>query len=271
MTTEAPEYLYHYTNVETLALILENRTIRFNSLDKLDDLEEQETADVKNIGQFYYVSCWTDDDTESIPMWNMYSGLNSGVRLRMKSSPFKQYGYVTMQDTKGNILSLKEYYMPSVQVQLANNYIMAGDGWAGELLFPVEYTNEPEKLYPQIAHYKNDRLQSVGLNRLGKCKNTHWEFQKEWRYILCLLPKDPEHNLETFSEDSWKVYRRVIDGIEKQPFPYYDMPIDDTAFAAMEITLSPRISTGNKLIAETLVHTYNPSAVIRDSDLLGKL
>ena len=65
------EYLYHYTNIETLALILKNRTIRFNSLDKMDDLQEQQTADIKNIGQFCYISSWTDDSTESIPMWNM--------------------------------------------------------------------------------------------------------------------------------------------------------------------------------------------------------
>ena len=66
------EYLYHYTNIETLALILHNHTFRFNSLDKMDDLQEQETADLKNAGQFCYISSWTDDVAESIPMWNMY-------------------------------------------------------------------------------------------------------------------------------------------------------------------------------------------------------
>lgn len=28
--TDVPEYLYHYTNLDTLALILKNKTIRFN-------------------------------------------------------------------------------------------------------------------------------------------------------------------------------------------------------------------------------------------------
>ena len=44
------EYLYHYTNIESLALILKNQTIRFNSLDRMDDLQEKESADIKNIG-----------------------------------------------------------------------------------------------------------------------------------------------------------------------------------------------------------------------------
>ncbi len=88
---ESNEYLYHYTNIETLALILSNKTIRFNSLNNTDDLQEQETADIKNIGQFFYISSWTDDSTESIPMWNMYASLNLGVRIRLRKNPFKIY------------------------------------------------------------------------------------------------------------------------------------------------------------------------------------
>ena len=64
------EFLYHYTTLDKLALILRNRTIRLNPLDKMDDLQEQQTSDVKNIGQFCYISSWTDDSTESIPMWS---------------------------------------------------------------------------------------------------------------------------------------------------------------------------------------------------------
>ena len=86
-----PQYLYHYTSVETLALILQNRTIRFNSLDRMDDLQEKETKDIKNIGQFIYVSAWTSEEKESIPMWNMYSSLDAGVRIRLRTNPFFTY------------------------------------------------------------------------------------------------------------------------------------------------------------------------------------
>ena len=40
------EYLYRYTSLESLALILKSRQIRLNPLDKMDDLQEQKTADV---------------------------------------------------------------------------------------------------------------------------------------------------------------------------------------------------------------------------------
>ena len=78
----SPDYLYHYTSIETLALILHNRTFSLNSLDHMDDLQKKEASDIKNIGQFCYVSSWTDDETESIPMLNMYSSLDSGVRIK---------------------------------------------------------------------------------------------------------------------------------------------------------------------------------------------
>ena len=47
-----PEYLYHYTNVDSLALILKNRSIRLNSLDKMDDRQEQMSCDKQNFGKF---------------------------------------------------------------------------------------------------------------------------------------------------------------------------------------------------------------------------
>lgn len=42
---EAPAVLYHYASLDTLALILHNRTIRFSRLDKVDDPQEQRSAD----------------------------------------------------------------------------------------------------------------------------------------------------------------------------------------------------------------------------------
>ena len=44
------EYLYHYTTVDTLELILKNKTIRFNPLTKMDDNLEQWSAHGKQEG-----------------------------------------------------------------------------------------------------------------------------------------------------------------------------------------------------------------------------
>ena len=75
--------LFHYTNIETLALILKNKTIRLNSLDKMDDLEENMAADLKNVGMFTYISCWTDDKDENLSLWKQYTNHDTGIRIEL--------------------------------------------------------------------------------------------------------------------------------------------------------------------------------------------
>lgn len=87
------DYLYHYTSIETLALILKNKTLCFNNLLNVDDSEEAETFDMGKFGKFVYVSCWTDDEQESIPLWNLYTPDMHGVRIRLPRYPFKKYLY----------------------------------------------------------------------------------------------------------------------------------------------------------------------------------
>jgi len=269
MTAEAPEYLYHYTNVETLALILKNRTIRFNSLDKVDDPQEQKTADIKNAGQFCYVSCWTDDATESIPMWNMYSGLASGVRIRLRKNPFKWHELTEQEHQQYTWLEpYTKTMIPFPQMVQKEVYSFPEED--GSMLYKVDYSDEEKKLSPNML-YSDEIFDYLDFYVLGKCKSTYWAFQNEWRYILYASSVPIHQDTQQGVEAILKERQRVIDGVAKQPFPEYYMDIADDAFADMEITLSPRISAGNKLIAETLMRTYNPSAGIRDSDLLGKL
>ena len=104
---------------------------------------------------------------------------------------------------------------------------------------------------------------------LGKYKNIHWEFQNEWRYILNILPLDINQPVEQSLQSFQLVANKIKLGLEKQPFPHYDMSISNDAFEDMEITLSPQISGGSRIIVNDLVEKYNPSAVITESSLIG--
>lgn len=271
---ENTEYLYHYTSLETLALILKNRTIRFNSLDKMDDLQEKETADIKNIGQFFYISSWTEDATESIPMWNMYASLNSGIRIKLRKNPFKIYENTAVElshvlhapvtdNANGkpllSIIPLTEMFEKG---------FLAPQAIGGDLLRKVEYTNDQSKLYPHML-MENGNQFTIAMGEMGRYKNLHWSFQSEWRYILNLLPIDLNQPVESSIQAFQLVANKIRLGVEKQPLPHYDMVIADDAFADMEITLSPRISAGNRIIVQSLIEKYNPSAILCESSLLG--
>ena len=268
------EYLYHYTSIETLALILKNKTIRFNSLDKMDDLQEQETADLKNIGQFCYISSWTDDASESIPMWNMYASLNLGVRIRLRKNPFKIYNNTASELSKVLIAPIKDESngVPLQSIipltEMFSKGFVCVQAMSKDLLCKVEYTNDKEKLYPQMLVESNGAF-SISLGKLGKAKNLHWSFQNEWRYILLAIPINLNQPIEKSMLEGQVMANKMRMGLEKQPFPHYDMSISDEAFSEMQITLSPKISAGSRIIVQNLIETYCPTADLKESSLIN--
>lgn len=256
------EYLYHYTSTENLALILKNKTIRLNPLDKMDDLQEQRSAEIKDLGKFTFVSCWTSADEESIPMWNMYTPLTSGVRIKMRTRPFVQYDNVPVKQLrewvhKNSGLTVSEdntHFSTYIDANwMLSNGVITLHALGDDILYMVEYTNNEQKLEPNVLTQKDGQLCFFG-NVLGKHKNEHWKFQKEWRYLLSVYPWAPLQKDQQF------------------PFPQHiDLQLDTTCFAEMEITCSPKMTAGNRVILETLIEKYNPSAKIVDSELLGKI
>jgi hypothetical protein len=81
--------IHHYTSIENLALILNSGKIRFNRLDKVDDIEEIGIIDPRVYLKFF-ISCWTDDNAESIPLWKMYTPNMRGVRISMPKDMFQK-------------------------------------------------------------------------------------------------------------------------------------------------------------------------------------
>lgn len=270
---QTPDYLYHYTNIETLALILSSKTIRFNSLDKMDDLQEQKTADAKNIGKCVYISSWTDDEQESIPMWNMYSSLNSGVRIKMRSCPFKlrnvdfnaiAKAFPEKQISIGGIPAPALIPYDEMMTMGCCIFPNTTDG----LLQKVEYVSDEEKLCPSVVKTTAEHTE-IELNLLGRYKNLHWAFQNEWRYIFRAIPVDYHADVNQMQRNLILTMQEVINGSFTQAFAYYDMPIEDTAYSKMEISMSPQISAGNRIILKSLIEKFNPTATIRESSLLG--
>lgn len=82
------DYLYHYTDLKALKLILKNKTFRLSSLNRMDDLEEGNTTDFQKLGRFFYVSSWTSKSLDHPSFWR-YINREDGIRIKMKSDIFK--------------------------------------------------------------------------------------------------------------------------------------------------------------------------------------
>lgn len=257
--------LYHYTDLQTLALILKNQTIRFSSLTKLDDPQERETADVPNFGQSIFVSCWTQSKTESIPMWNMYSSLENGVRISLPYNPFESPAMPFASKPGIPMVCCADDGRFEVK-KLFPGESMACIGTLSA--FPINYTDNDNLLKPTM---RNDKLGRLYLNRtaIGRNKNPHWEFQKEFRYLI-----DVTNQIQFKTDDPGK---EIVEHVEriKAGTPlglpnFIDLSINPAALEQLEVALSPKMTLGNRLLAAHLLVHY-PFASLIPSELEGRL
>lgn len=137
-----PKRLFQYTSLGVLALILQNRTIRFNSLENLDDLEEASLHFCDDNPPVTYVSCWTDIIKESIPMWKLYTQMHDGVRIELPIGPFND-----PRGSDGNMIGKYDYqtanWTPCIPPKQTDPDIV--------------YMTQPYSLnYPSRIIYRND-------------------------------------------------------------------------------------------------------------------
>lgn len=124
-------------------------------------------------------------------------------------------------------------------------------------------------------------------NTFGNFKSKHWEFQKECRYKItatpCKYPKDEDFLSSVASDKSFltpasHILDKILNSISNSfmeyqdiSVNYFDIPLNDIAFQNMEILLAPQSTEADKLIVEALIKSYCPTAMLKDSNLRGKI
>lgn len=268
-----PKMLYHYTSIDNLALILKNRTIRLNSLTNMDDKQEAKTKEGQLFGKSVFISSWTDDESESIPMWKMYTSPSAGVRIGLPPLPFVRhktnnrallYAFAPPVPNKDELCRTGDAFLDIEP--LCNQNIYSFEAYTSSLLQQVEYVSDISTLEPQIVE-ETEHGYRYWFNRIGFHKNKHWEFQHEWRYRMCFIPQ--HYDLEKLEPAKVKasIAQRFSQGDYTMPFTHFDLDIAPEHFEKMVITPSPQMSPGNRVLLETLVEKYNPTAHIQTSEL----
>lgn len=258
--------IYHYTNIETLALILKNKTIRFNRLDHVDDLEEArcESSGIK-IGQYLFVSCWTEDSEESIPLWRMYTEKGVGVRIGLEKEMFKKYTYRYGEVISGVTINGKGQTLLSPKMLQKTDVCLIPCFNDGVFYRNVQYVpSVADKMKDTITQNDNGTI-NFQLSKWGAYKNSRWEFQKESRFVLNIYPKPMDISLgdEKLAQYLINVLHQGI----PNNIDYYDMDLDKFALNSIDITLCPNMNDGNKIIVESLCKANKIKANIRESVL----
>lgn len=243
------EYLYHYTSIEKLALILKNRTIKFNNLLNVDDPEEAETSDLGTAGRHCLVSCWTNSEEDVIPMWNMYTPDMKGVRIKLRKYPFKQYTY-----NKG-----EKYFTEDIKSYIDYNGSYTTSVCISAqypLLEKIEYTDDEKLLKPEIIT-KSENGIKASFQNIGRCKRTYWNFQQEYRYIIRTAPWGMME-LERVKEPNEQIliFNRILDKNNTQYCNEIYLDLVEDAFSDMEVLLAPKTTESECIIVQALLDKY---------------
>jgi len=251
---DTPKQLYHYTTINTLALILANKTIRFSALNTVNDTTEGKSDDIGDLGMYLFVSCWTVVNDEHLPLWNMYTPNMRGVRIKIPFPIFPTYEFHNLQSLfpEDDLITESNMILPNL-----------------EPIREVIYTDDPDLLNPKTIVKMSSILEGINLHPIGRYKSKLWLFENEWRFFFAIVPKPRTTNIH----DLYSIDRQteLIDKREPLGFNFYDLRLREESFAKMEITLGPKCEPGDKEIIESLIELYNPTATFGMSKLTGKI
>ncbi len=244
----AMKRLFHFTSINTLALILKSRSIRFGRLDLVNDPTEGLISDFHSQAPYIFISCWTDCEEENLALWNMYTQNMRGVRIEMGLPIFESF---RIGDDDNNLIMENEILNEEV-----GYFILGGSNEPQK----IEYTDDENLLKPSIRNEFGLHIESVANH-----KRSIWKIEQEFRYRLQIFPFDNNIQSDYFPAR----YEHLIESQTPPPIDKYFIKIKEDAFASMKITYGPRMQNGDIEIIESLVANYNPTAEILGSKLRG--
>lgn len=257
------EYLYHYTSLDTLQLILKSKKIRFNNLDNMDDANESITLDLKNLRKHVYTSSWTKESKESIPLWKFYSDDMKGVRIKLPENPFKIVH--VKEEVEG--LKIDDLVTPELLENIKKQLALYSPGHP--VLMPITYTEDEDLLAQNVMNIdrQNDHIM-IKYENIGRFKDKDWEFQREWRYKINSYPISHEKIGSAIRNSNIKIVDFILRSYEEsQPLPFIDIEIDEEAFRLMEVTGGPKMNDAQKSILEKSIQQYNANMKFEYSKL----
>lgn len=254
-----PDRLHHYTSVETLRLILANKTIRFNRLDNVNDPREALSNEYKTSQTLVFASCWTYGE-ESIPHWKMYSDF-TGIRLTMPTLMFSGRNdnhKVTNDDSLYQIGFSDDRNHPIQIVRRGKTYI---GNHPGGVYGPTKVRYVADHELMEQNFFPDRPIARYDLRQLGIKKSIIWAHEREIRFRIFASPSySPE-----IDDFDWMSPQSFIDN--PVITPYVDIPLDNTALSEAEVMLGPHISTEQRKAVEELCAQYAPNAKIVESRL----
>lgn len=275
------DIIHHYTDINKLALILKNKCIRFNRLDRVDDMSEAQATNKFNLAQYLFVSCWTDDAEESIPLWHMYSKNMTGVRISLPKEDI--FNYQPLRAPQNwNITQQGILYSPIPFNKMFTDDYFITPNFLDKKQFErkVEYVDNVADYYKDAVtiNTKDDGKTELKINSvfdLAKYKRKVWGFQSELRFLLFILPSipipekgmsDPVY-LERFPNH---IINCLINNIPPK-INFFDVEINPNVLDNITITMGPYTEESDRILVDSMLKMYTKNGSCKESNLRGTI
>ena len=248
-------FLYgHYTNMEGMLHILQEREFIANRIDRVDDKKEATYLQplIDEQACMPYVTCFDYKDNESIPLWNMYTNPETGVLLKFrikksKSSPTFRQGLIDFSRKVKAFVSERDYaefpFCTSPEVFQSRVSVST---WMKDVVYD-------EGILPNSFILINGK-KYLNYTLLAGVKSEDWDFQRESRLVTM------------FQLSSCDGQEQEIDN-----YIYLKIPVHFDNLERLEVTFGPWMGERTKDAIRHEVDILNIPVEYKDSKHTGKI
>ena len=203
----------------------------------MNDIQEAELFKNEEVARLVFITCFSIQQEESIPMWSIYTQKNEGIRLKIEIAEEKIFDSIfddskKIVDVTGKTIG---------RLGQANGCCDINDWFADFCQSDICYksSKEIDGFFIKIGDL-------YCLNRMAVVKDKAWNYEKESRIIL---------RLRTAGKD-----------MEVPNITGFLVPIKFEKIKALEITFSPWMDDCKKQCIKDIVEKYLPEINIKYKD-----
>lgn len=243
--------------MDSVLAILENKTIRFTRLDSLNDLNEGCCGEYAHLKKYVYISSWSADERESIPMWSLYGKkdniLDEGVRIKVPTNLFtfdekenlankmvleqKFGGWNITNDVKTKDIALSDEVLSKMpNVNLNDPHFTTKKVIGPVKVNYIPFSDYAKKYSTFLKPGQHAGFYSFHPNEIGYEKVADWSYENEYRFWL-----QYPHCEQIYG--SGGVLKNDISFTKET---YIDVLYNDKAIPEMEIMLAPNFAFDKK-------------------------
>jgi hypothetical protein len=237
--------LYHYTTIETLALILSNRTLRFNNLKNVDDPTEGLTDDFRSLQNYIFVSCWTNVAEENLALWKMYAKSGAGVRIEVDSLDIRFEGPENPVTGINKIITNVRKSHPD---HFYINFWQRRESL--NPFFEINYSDKPKSFYAM----RTEKHTQYNLESAICTKKSYWKFQSEIRFVML--------GCTSKISEKYRNWQHIFNGIvsgEEFSDEHIDLELPESFIGNMKLVLGPTSGDSERIMVQALMSIYAKS------------